>query len=51
MPNDQKIKNLKRKINQYKKACQSDWPQMSDYTNLIDAQYDLRELNTDQAAG
>ena len=48
MPNDQKIKNLKRKINQYKKACQSDWPQMSDYTNLIDAQYALRALDNTQ---
>ena len=51
MPNDEKIKTLKRKIRLYKQACQSDWAQMSDYTNLIDAQYDLRELNTDQAAG
>ena len=50
MTNDQKIKSLKRKISEYKKACQSDWPQMSDYTNLIDAQYDLRELSADQRA-
>ena len=50
MSNDQKIKSLKRKISEYKKACQSDWPQMSDYTNLIDAQYDLRELSADQRA-
>jgi len=49
MSADQKIKTLKHKINHYKKACQSDWPQMSDYTNLIDAQYDLRALSADQA--
>ena len=39
---EQKIQALERKILQYKKACESPWPQPSDYTNLIDAQYDLR---------
>lgn len=49
MPTEQKIKTLKRKIRLYTQACQSDWPQMSDYTNLIDAQYDLRALSADDA--
>ena len=51
MPTDQNVKSLKQKINQYKKACLSDWPQPSDYTKLIDAQYALRALTADKAAG
>ncbi len=41
---EQEIENLKRKIHQHKKACQSPWPRPSDYTKLIDAQYDLRAI-------
>ena len=41
---EQKVQALERKISQYKKACQSSWPQPSDYTNLIDAQYALRAV-------
>jgi len=44
MHNDRKIKTIKREIEHYKKACLSSWPAPSDYTNLIDAQYALREF-------
>ena len=45
---EQKIQALERKIQQYKKACESPWPQPSDYTNLIDAQYDLRAVQEEE---
>ena len=50
---EQKIQALEREISKFKKACQSSWPQPSDYTKLIDAQYALRAVqdeNTPQPA-
>ena len=44
MPYEQKVQELTCAIKRYKKACQSSWPQPSDYTQLIDAQYELRAL-------
>ena len=41
---EQKVRDLEREIQHYKKACQSSWPQPSDYTKLIDAQYALRAV-------
>ena len=46
MSYEQKIQTLKRDIIRYKKACKSAWPQPSDYTKLIDAQYALRDLDS-----
>ena len=44
MAYEQKAQDLKNDILRFQKACKSAWPQPSDYTNLIDAQYALREL-------
>ena len=41
---EQKTQELQNDIRRFTKACQSDWPKPIDYTNLIDAQYALREL-------
>ena len=42
MHSESKIEALKREIQHYTNACKSPWPQPSDYTRLIDAQYALR---------
>ena len=47
---EEKIQKLERDILRYKEACQSAWPRPVDYTNLIDAQYALRDLNEGQNA-
>lgn len=44
MSYEQKVQDLKNDILRYQKACKSAWPRPSDYTNLIDAQYALRDL-------
>ena len=41
MHSESKIEALKREIQHYTNACKSPWPQPSDYTRLIDAQYAL----------
>jgi hypothetical protein len=51
MLRDQKIKKLKAEITHHKAACLRAWPKPSDYTRLIDAQYALRALRADEAAG
>ena len=41
---EQKVQELRNDIRRFTKACKSDWPTPSDYTNLIDAQYAFQEL-------
>ena len=40
----QKILDLEANIERFKKLCLSDCPRPIDYTNLIDAQYELQDL-------
>jgi len=40
----QKIAELEHDIQRFTRACLSDWPRPVDYTNLIDAQFELKTL-------
>jgi len=44
-----KITALEQDIQRFTRACRSDWPRPVDYTNLIDAQFELKALKAGQA--